>query len=235
MNDAIVDVRPRLIVLFGRGRTGKTTFARLLVDRAHEAGRMDFAIADADRTNAMMATFYGNVVQPVESDDQAVLEFLDDLINAQVEDRTTVLLDTRGADTSFPTFAQSLDLVASLGEHGIVPVAVHLIGPDPDDLAVLREIEASKAYCPAQTILVLNAAPLRAFDRVQKEAAYKAAIKRGAVMVHIPKLLCMDQITESRWTFTQAAANLKFTDKHRLFQWRKTVDEALAPVLEFLP
>lgn len=235
MNDAIADVRPRLIVLFGRGRVGKTTFARLLVDRAHEAGRMEFAIADADRTNATMAAFYQNVVQPVESDDQAVLEFFDDLINAQVEDRATVLLDTRGADPTFPTFAASLDLVATLTEHAIIPVAMHLIGPDPDDLSVLREVEARKAYCPPQTILVLNGAPLRAFDKVQKDAALKGAVKRGAIVVHIPRLLCMDEITENRWTFTQAADKLKFTDKHRLFQWRKMVDEALAPVVAYLP
>jgi hypothetical protein len=182
MNDAIVDVRPRFIVLFGRGRTGKTTFARLLVDRAHEDGRMEFAIADADRSNPTMGAFYQNVLASTSIEDQATLDFLDDLVNAQVEDRVTILLDTGGADPLFPSFARSLDLLPLLGENGIVPVAVHMIGPDPDDLAVLRDLEAADSpFKPDQTILVLNASNKgTSFARIEKDPTYKAALKRGA-------------------------------------------------------
>jgi hypothetical protein len=43
-----------------------------------------------------------------------------------------------------------------LQAEGITPVALHFFSPDIDDLAYLQDAGASGAFCPAQTVLVLN-------------------------------------------------------------------------------
>ena len=49
----------------------------------------------------------------------------------------TVLLDMGGGDQVFKRFAQSIELVTLLDQVGIMPVALHCIGPDIDDLSYL--------------------------------------------------------------------------------------------------
>jgi len=55
--------QPKMVVTHGRGGTGKSTGVRILKERADEAGR-PVAIADADRTNATLGSFYADVVRP---------------------------------------------------------------------------------------------------------------------------------------------------------------------------
>ena len=52
--------QPKMVVTHGRGGTGKSTGVRILKERADEAGR-PVAIADADRTNATLGSFYADV------------------------------------------------------------------------------------------------------------------------------------------------------------------------------
>ena len=66
-----VEAALRLIVLLGRGRTGKTTEARWAADRAIQAGR-PVILADGDRTNRSLSAFYpGTVLSPPDGSDAA--------------------------------------------------------------------------------------------------------------------------------------------------------------------
>lgn len=233
---------PILLALFGRGNVGKTTLMRILVDRAMEAGRLDFTIADGDRTNGTLAEFYSGVVRPPETDDQSVLDWLDDLINAQVDARTSLLLDMGGGDTLFPRFASEVGLVELLKEAGIASVAVHVAGPDPDDLAVLREMQASKVFVPTQTIVVFNAgrdttgrAPVSLFHRVMSDKTYLKVVKEGARTLHLPRMHCMDAVNAGRLTFTAAASKLRVTDRQRLAVWRRQIEGNLSELQDALP
>ena len=233
--------RPKLVVTHGRGGTGKSTFVRVLLERAQEAGR-EVAAADADRTNATLSSFFAAVLRPDHPDDQTVHDWLDDLVNQQAEDRMTVILDMGGGDQVFKRFARELELAKLMDGAGIMPVALHLIGPDLDDLAYLHDVEQTGAFCPTATVLVLNEGLIRggqppevAFAGVREHAIYKAALKRGAREIRFPKLACMQEINERRLLFAAAEKSLGMTNRQRVAIWRREVDKALLPASDWLP
>jgi hypothetical protein len=233
--------KAKLAVTLGRGRTGKSTFVRVMVERTQDEGR-EIAIADDDRTNATLAAFLRGVVRPEHSDETSVHDWLDALINQQAEDQVSIILDMGGGDQVFKGFARSLELAALLDGAGILPVALHFIGPDIDDLAYLTEIEESDAFCPPQTILVLNEGLIRdarqadaAFVEIRKHATYRAALKRGAREIVFPRLSCMQEVNARRLSFADAQSTLGLTNRQRVAIWRREVAKALEPVNDWLP
>jgi hypothetical protein len=233
--------KPKLAVTHGRGGTGKSTLVRVLAERAHDAGR-EAAIADADRTNATLAAFFNDVVRPDHPDDQTVAEWLDDLINQQAEDRISVILDMGGGDQVFKRFAKELDLAQLMDSAGIMATALHLIGPDIDDLAYLHDVEQAGAFCPPQTALILNEGLIRdarprdvAFADVRNHSIYRKALDRGAREVWFPKLACMQEINTRRLLFAAAEASLGLTNRQRVAIWRREVNKALTPICDWLP
>jgi hypothetical protein len=233
--------RPKLVVTHGRGGTGKSTLVRVLLERSQGAGR-EAAVADADRTNATLSAFFKNVLRPDHPDDQTVHDWLDDLVNQQAEDRATVILDMGGGDQVFKRFAQELELAKLMDGAGIMPVALHLMGPDIDDLAYLHDVEQTGAFCPTATVLVLNEGLIRdarpadvAFAEVREHSIYKAALKRGAREVRFPKLACMQEVNSRRLLFAAAETTLGLTNRQRVAIWRREVEKALAPVADWLP
>jgi len=70
-------VRGTIDVLLGRGRTGKTTWARWAIERARAAGR-SVAIADGDRNNATLGSFYPDASSPAASDDVTVAAWMEE-------------------------------------------------------------------------------------------------------------------------------------------------------------
>lgn len=240
--DRDADHKPKLLVALGRGGTGKSVFVRTVVERAHNAGR-ELAIADADRTNATLQNFFADVIRPDYQDEKTVHDWLDEVINQQVEKKLTVVLDMGGGDQVFKGFARELELASAMTATGIIPVAVHLIGPDLDDLAYLRDIEESNSFCPAATALVLNEGLIRdnrpreaAFDAVRSDPIYRKALKRGAREVWFPKLGCMQEVNSRHLLFAAAEQGaLGFTNRLRVGVWRRQVEEALLPISDWLP
>ena len=233
--------QPKMVVTHGRGGTGKSTGVRILKERADEAGR-PVAIADADRTNATLGSFYADVVRPEYRGEQGVTDWLDDLVNTQAETRMSLLLDMGGGDQVFKRFAASLDLAALLQAEGITPVALHFFSPDIDDLGYLRDIEESGAFCPAQTVLVLNAGLIKdtrpvdvAFAGMREHPIYLAALKRGAKEIVLPRLACMQEVNSRRLSFLGAEKALSLTNRQRVAMWRREVAKALAPIADWLP
>lgn len=147
-------IRPKFVVPLGRGTRGKTFLARWFVERAQEDGR-SVVVADADRTNPTLSGYFEQVMRPPTADDRDVKAWLEQFIEQQIEERFTAIVDFGGGDLVLKGISRELGLAAFLESYGIQPVAVHLIGPDPDDLAYLRDVEAG-AFAPAATILVLN-------------------------------------------------------------------------------
>jgi hypothetical protein len=182
------------------------------------------------------------VLRPDHPDDQTVHDWLDDLVNQQAEDRATVILDMGGGDQVFKRFAQELELAKLMDGAGIMPVALHLMGSDIDDLAYLQDVEQTGAFCPTATVLVLNEGLIRdarpadvAFAEVREHSIYKAALKRGAREVRFPKLACMQEVNSRRLLFAAAETTLGLTNRQRVAIWRREVEKALAPVADWLP
>ena len=142
----------------------------------------------------------------------------------------------------FPAFARALKLPVLLEASDIQPVALHCIGPDVDDLACLRVMEESGAYCPTATALVLNEALVRAdrpreaaFAAVRAHPVYQAALARGAREVWFPRLGCMAEVTAGKMQFSVAEKKLGLTNRQRISIWRREVDAAFAPIADWLP
>jgi hypothetical protein len=240
-DDPVTTQKPKLVVTHGRGGTGKSTFVRVMVERAQAAGRAT-VIADADRTNATLPGFFSDVLRPEHPDETTVHDWLDTLINEQASARLTVALDMGGGDQVFKRFARSLELASLLDGAGIMPVALHFIGPDIDDLSYLKDIEESDAFCPTATVLVLNEGlikdarpPEAAFADVREHPTYRAALKRGAREIVFPKLGCMQEVNARRLSFAAAQDQLGLTNRQRVAIWRRQVETALVPVEEWLP
>lgn len=112
------DHRPKLVVAQGRGGTGKSVFIRTVVERAQNAGR-EPAVADADRTNATLPLFFADVIRPEYQDETSVHDWLDEVVNQQVEKKMTVVLDMGGGDQVFKRFARELELAPAMEAAGI--------------------------------------------------------------------------------------------------------------------
>src|ERR1700760_2601714 len=88
---------PKFIVPLGRGSRGKSWWARWAIERAQNQGR-EVVVADADRTNPTLSTYFEGVTAPLSADDRDVREWLAAFVEAQIEQRFTALLDLGGGD-----------------------------------------------------------------------------------------------------------------------------------------
>ena len=202
----------KLVIAFGRGSHGKTLLTRWMVERALKNHRK-IVIADADRTNPTLSAFFAGVISPPSADDRDVAEWFEQLANQIVEDevKAAFVIDFGGGDQVLKNLAVEMGLVEMLETRGVEVVALHLLGPDLDDLAYLRDLE-SGAFKPKRTVLVLNEALVpahrttaSAFGALHDHPILISAVKRGAEMVVMPVLKCAAEIGRRKLTFDAAA------------------------------
>lgn len=242
--------QPQFIVPLGRGARGKSWWARWSIERAQSQGR-EIVVADADRTNPTLSSYFEGVSAPPSADDRDVREWLAAFVEAQIEQRFTAVLDFGGGDLILKRIAREMSLVDFLGQHGIRPVAVHLLGPDADDLAYLRDVEADNLFAPEATILIFNEAlvpihrtPRAAFtETIQAHPILAKTLERGARLVWMPRLEPAQDIDTRRLTFAEAEASavkegqapIGPWKRQQIATWRRAMETAFAPVAEWLP
>jgi hypothetical protein len=241
---------PKLVVPLGRGSRGKSLWARWAVERAQSEGR-EVVVADADRTNPTLGGYFEAVVTPPSADDRDVREWLATFIEAQIDARFTAVLDLGGGDLVLKRIAREIQLVPFLREHGIRPVAVHLLGPDADDLAYLRDVETDGLFAPEATVIVFNEAlvpshrtPSTAFtETVQGHPILAKTLDRGAKLVWMPRLEPAQEIDTRRLTFAAAEVSkvkegqtpIGPWKRQQITLWRRSMEAAFAPVADWLP
>jgi hypothetical protein len=243
--------RPKLYVFLGRGNVGKTVTIRWMAERAQNAGR-SVVLADIDRNTGTLPAFYEGVLRPDYTDSEGIREWLGLLVQKQIETGANVLLDVGGGDPLMQETAEQLHLATLLERIGIQPVAVHLVGPDKDDLSTLRDMEKSGSFCPRDTIIVFNegrvdrARPGTAFIPIRSHEIIKGAEARGARIVHMPKLDQMPFISARRLPFFSALEGRfgggptvdVFTQNAIMLSvegWLERMEEAFASVAGMLP
>lgn len=241
--------RPKLVVPLGRGGRGKTWWLRWALERAQNAGRL-VAVADADRTNATLSAYFDGVLTPPSADDADMRDWFIAFCEQLIERHLTALLDLGGGDLLLKRLAREVGLADFLDSHGIQPVAVHVIGPDRDDLAYLRDLETDRLFAPQATLLVLNEAlvPLgrstqAAFGGVLDHPIFQDAVKRGARPVWMPRLVPAHQVDGRRLTFAAAEVSrvkqgqdpIGLWDRQMIANWRRAMEENFAPVADWLP
>jgi hypothetical protein len=247
---ATQQTQPKLVLPLGRGARGKSFFVRWIVERAQSQGR-DVVVGDADRTNASLSAFFHGVVTPPSADDRDVREWLANFVERQIEEKFCAVLDLGGGDLILKQVAREFGLVEFLCEHGITPVVFHFIGPDRDDLSYLRDVEQDGILAPPCTALVLNEATVPvhrtasgAFEsEVRNQPIFIEVIKRGAVLLRMPRLEPAGDVDSRRLTFA-AAEEGRVKDgqqvlgpwkRQQIANWRRAMEESFSPVATWLP
>ena len=175
--------------LIGRGRIGKTTFARWLTETMDQRGGSAI-IAAADPVNRSLRAFMDHVTEPSTTDPEEVKNWLRDLLEYQVAEKVNSIIDLGGGNTSLSALlAEMPDLAEVLSQGGVEAIACHVVGGDPHDCVPLAVTEA-EGFQPKATVIVLNEAHGQRprFDQVLAQAEVRAAIERGAVQLWMPRL-----------------------------------------------
>ena len=243
--------QPRVVVLPGRGRTGKTTFIRWAAERAAAASR-PVILADLDRTNATLASYFDGVQRPEEGDDATTGRWLERLLQHAGQKKLSAFVDLGGGDTSFTRLAAEVpDLAEAVESAGAKVVAVYLLGPQTDDLAPLATLEAA-GFQPTATALLLNEGLVpagqtrgEAFARVLRHSAFRAAVERGAMPLWMPRLEPAAEIEARRVSFASARDGVaregrKQTpigpfDRSRIRRWLGDMEREMADIASWLP
>jgi hypothetical protein len=108
-------------------------------------------------------------------------------------------------------------------------------------------------FQPRATLIVLNDGlidlaeePKDVFAPIERHSAVKAAVARGAIVIHMPRLLTADlarEIERKRLSFAQARDGLAPEgvtpiagfDRTLIRSWMEQMEEAFAPVARWLP
>lgn len=183
--------RGTIDVLLGRGRTGKTTWARWAIERARAAGR-EVAVADGDRNNATLGSFYPDASSPAASDDVSVTAWMEELAEGTILNRGRLVLDMGGGDRSFATVAERHGFNDVLPAEGVDLTAWYFLAGGRDDFETLAQMEA-QGFRPPRTVIVLNEglAPVVPADQDPFTAALRAksvraVLDRGAKLLRMP-------------------------------------------------
>lgn len=238
--------KPSFTILVGRGNTGKTTVARWICAR----NQRSVLAYDGDAHHLGLKRFVTDAMVTESADDIDVRQGFQDLIDRHIEQKIDVVVDLGGGDRVFPTLARHLDLHTFLVEQGSLPTIFYLAGPDPADLALLAELEVDGLFAPECTGILFNEhlipryMPDRLFkDIIAKNEVLQHAILRGAQVARIPRLETADRIAEAGVKFQDAAEGCALLEGpplspvHRQItrRWLQRMDEAMAPMLDWLP
>lgn len=231
--------KPRVVMTFGAGRSGKSTLLRWVVERAidrdGETGT-GAVLATVDTMRPTLQRFFPGAIVPKQPDG------LERLVSRLIELKRTAAIDF-GADASLvPLLNQVPDLQQMMQDHGVEPVALYLLTPRSSDLTVLMAMEAAK-FQPMATGLILNMGtivgqdPEAEFGQLRRHSVYKAAVDRGAVEVWMPKLHRAKEVEDRGISFRKALAadsGLGLFDRSRVSGWMAAMDQAFAPVASWL-
>ncbi len=247
-------------VLLGRGRTGKTTWARWAVERARSAGR-EVIVADGDRNNGTLGSFYPDAGAPVASDDVTVTAWIEELTEGLISSRSQLILDMGGGDRSFATVAERHGFNDVLPAEGVDPVAWYFLAGGRDDCETMVFME-KVGFAPARTVIVFNeglapAVPAGqdAFAAAMKDKEVRKVLGRGAKLLRMPAVPLATMVTaDDLFIGIREAANggvpkgedglphpdakpLNLWRRNELRRWLTTMEErhTEAGILEWLP
>ncbi len=247
---------PLFVVLAGRGGGGKTLLLRWICERVFAGGRT-VVIADGDRTNRTLPLFFDGVLAPPSSDDRVLRRWLEAIIEEMIAKRFHVVVDLGGGDMVLKQLAIELALQELLETAGVLPVILHLLGPEVESLGYLASVEADPAdptrqplFAPERTALILNEGlmpedldPAEVFAPIREHKVFRAALRRNARAVVMPRLKPAYEINRRHLSFADAVAGqtkeglppLGVTDRQRVRMWLRAMDAAFTPIAEWLP
>ena len=222
------------MVVVGRQRVGKTSFLNALAQYLQERGA-EFAIWDTDQMNTTnnMSVFHAQASTPPSERREDVKVWLEGRFLDIAERRYDALLDVGGGDTPLTQLVEDVPVAAALSEVGVRVVAVHVLGPDVADLDYLDRFERN-LFTPEAVLIVRNSGLILngqsdkiAFAALEGHAGLQRAFDKGAVLVSLPRLGCMSEVTDRGLSFAEAlngkcgtdGKGLSIFDRHRVRKW----------------
>lgn len=183
--------RGAIDVLLGRGRTGKTTWARWAIERARNAGRT-ITVADGDRNNGTLGSFYSDASSPAAGDDVTVAAWMEELAEGTILGHGRLMLDMGGGDRSFATVAERHGFNEVLPAEGVDLTAWYFLAGGRDDFETLVFMERI-GFRPQRTVIVFNeglapAVPAGqdAFASALRSKEVGKVLDRGAKLLRMP-------------------------------------------------
>ena len=233
---------PVVLVAMGRQGAGKTALLTAVAQRYRALGA-DLRIWDADPlpvTRALSRLHGDTVVAPIGSLRDRI-RWLEARITEQIEQRYDVVLDPGGGQLALNRLDQEVGLADMLAKREVRFVAVHVLGPDLEDLEFLDALAWTQLFTSAATLFVLNAglAPRgwlagTAFRGVCEHPALLAGLRRGAKVALMPALECMGEVLNRGLSFEDIARGVA-ADGHTVFSrvnrarvqrwWRRAMPE----------
>ncbi len=236
---------PRILLVAGRGRTGKTTSLRWMTETALSSGRT-VQMGDLDPTNASFSTYFEGVHRPGDADNPVTaLRWLEQFISFSLQNKLNTVIDLGGGDTTLRRLVDELpELPGMVAEQGAALALMYFAGPQVDDLSPIAAM-LDRGFQPEATAIVLNEALVepgqtreQAFARVHKHSVFRASLARGAVPVWMPRLLVADAIEARRCGFLDAQdgkAGLGPFDRSRVRFWLNAMTVNFGGVRTWLP
>lgn len=249
-----------LVVREGRGRLGGTTFLDLLIQRAREKGRRVRPL-DGDLKSKTLSTLYpatdasGKHVQDGASVPQSdgivqLKDWIQDELNAMIEDRVSRVLDLSGGDRVMQELVEDLNLTGFCQQLGIGLTNVVMFGPDLEDFHHAMDRIRSRGSRGERLIMVLNEGVVRlgqtvegAFDAILAHPDFEATLREGAEFFTMRRLSCMHVLRERGISVYDAAMNRRDrtgakvppTVQFMTKTWLDRFEGDLQPIGEWLP
>ncbi len=236
----------KFIFPVGRGCTGRSFWARWLIDRAQSRNQR-ILVVDADPINPSLEPYFEGVLTPPDDDEHLIPSWLAShcAIHGLVG-RSNILVDLGPYAIGLGHIAQQTGIPLLPEAIGMETVVVHLIGPSVGDLAYLRLFD--NMFTAKKTILIINEGIPRhgrsvatAYDPVITHPVFQQAVRRGAAVITMPALTGATDVSDRRLTFSAAAdgsknglAPLGLIYRHIISNWLAQMDERFAPVLPWL-
>lgn len=230
--------KPKAIMVFGPGRTGKTMILRWMI----EERRGPTALVTLDAKNPTLWRYFPDMTN-VPTSAAGAPRLLENVLKLLLKDPVTTAIDF-SADMTLGDLLMVPDLVATMQAAGIEPVAIYMLTPRPDDLMVLNAME-SGGFRPPATALVLNISTIPVNSDIEAEFApvlrhhfFKDAVKRGAVVLEMPRLFAAREVDERRPLLFRDAVSSPMLDaweQTRVRQWLQEMQMAFSPIRSWLP
>jgi hypothetical protein len=244
--------QPKVLLTIGPGSVGKTTALRYIAERAAAQKRATF-FAAIDPENHELSSYFEGVQRPPSFEPDAVVAWLEKFLALSLENKATAAIDMGGADINLGRLVASDSTMVQVTENaGVAVVALYLLSPRLSDLAVLAALEQA-GFHPTATAIVLNEGRMsdptvtreEAFARTMQHGAYKAAVKRGAQQIWMPRLSPAKEVEDRRITFGQARDATMISgrcipplgrfDRMRVCAWLDRMDTEWAQIGSWLP
>jgi hypothetical protein len=256
---ATEDKPPLLVMPFGRQTRGKTALLRYLGEFAERKRKLEIIDADPnafskDDYNRPLSFYFKEAEKPPAIEGEDKMAYIEKKLERQMDsvgtpDAHDILLDVGGNDLTMKRSGREANLIEVLQDAGVVPVVIHMLGPDIEDLSYVSDIEEMGLKAKV-TILMINAGLVPATSSLS--VAFKDIIEsdlvkkltgpeRGAKLAVMPALGCMREINSSglhsyrQAFYEEGAKKIGRLNVQRVRNWLADMGTLRASLAEYLP